>query len=560
MGEIAPRVSCFQGGVMINRQTGATQRASGVPALARWLGGVALGAMVLALGDSGVADAFTFTPGDLVISVEGNGAAGPNSTGGPYADNQGAPLSLWEYSLTATTSAGYAGELVLPQASGAGGNTAASNGNFPISGEYGSSSEGTLQLTGNGQYLTIAGYGISANTYNSDQDKYNVVPGNTKIALGQTGSLSSYGANAVPRVVALVGANGGVNTSTAVYGVFNENNPRSVYSLNGTTFYISGQGDTATNPMTGSSLDNTGGVFVTTLGGHSATSITGNDAGSGASQEANDVQIYNNTLYVSTDSKEGSNNRDFIGTLGSPPTTASNAPYNGGAGPTQLNNFGTSGAGKETITTGANSNGNGLNNFNSTVEKINLSPQNYFFANADTLYVADSGDPKNDSNGDDNSTGKANIGDGGLQKWTLNTMTGMWTLDYTLYAGLNLVNNGSTTGVSGLYGLTGEVIGGSVELFATSYTLADTAETYLYGITDTLADTKASQVTGETFSVLATAPADDTFKGVAFAPEGADPLTPTPLPASWTFMLIGLAGFGLARLRRNSNGRRPAAA
>ena len=50
------------------------------------------------------------------------------------------------------------------------------------------------------------------------------------------------------------------------------------------------------------------------------------------------------------------------------------------------------------------------------------------FANSTTLYVADSGDPKNDFNGDD-ATSKTNIGDGGLQKWTFNGTN--WVLNYS---------------------------------------------------------------------------------------------------------------------------------
>ena len=73
---------------------------------------------------------------------------------------------------------------------------------------------------------------------------------------------------------------------------------------------------------------------------------------------------------------------------------------------------------------------------------------------------------------------------------------GVWTLDYVLYQGLNLVNNATSTpatptapGVTGLFGLTGEVVGGKVELFATSYGLNELSPSYLYEITDTLSYT-----------------------------------------------------------------------
>jgi hypothetical protein len=461
----------------------------------------------MAFGDS------FFTTGNLVVSVEGNGVVG--ATSGPYTDNQAAPLSLFQYSINGTSSASYVNSLVLPQTS--------SGSNSAISGEYGSSSEGTLQLSGNGQYLTIMGYGINAATFNANPGAYGPTAGNT--ALGQSGSVLGQGYTAVSRVVALISATGAVNTSTALYGVFSGNNPRSAYTTNGTTIYVSGQG---------TSGDNTGGVFVTSVGSSTATSITGNDAGASSSQDTREVQIYNGQLYVSVDSKSGATNRDYIGTLGTgTPTSLANS----GNGPTMLTGYGnTGGTGKLTVTPAT---ANGVNSIGSIV---NLSPENYFFANASTLYVADSGDPKNTS-------GNSSLGDGGLQKWVNSKAdgTGTWTLEYTLSAGLGLVpnsqaDNPSGDDTTGLYGLTGEVVGGNVELFATNYTIGDLDPTYLYGITDSLASTTGA---GESFTELAEAPADSNFKGVSFAPT-----TPTPEPASFGLFGMGLLAAGLFQFRR----------
>jgi hypothetical protein len=455
-----------------------------------------------------------FTAGNLVVSVEGNGVYG--ATSGPYTDNQAAPLTLFQYSLTGTASATYVNSLVLPQTN--------SGSNFAVSSEYGSSSEGTLQLSGNGQYLTIAGYGVNAAAFNANPGSYS--PDSANTALGQSGSLTGQAYTAVPRVVALIDANGVVNSTTALYNVFDANNPRSAYTANGTTIYVSGQG---------SSGDNTGGVFVTTVGSNSATSITGNDAGSGSSQDTREVQIYNGTLYVSSDSKSGSTNRDYIGTLGTPgtaPLTLANA----GDGPTELPGFGNNGGtGKLTI---SSTNGNGID---SVGEIVNLSPENYFFANASTLYVADSGSPKNTSGGSPQ-------GDGGLQKWVNSEPdgSGTWTLEYTISAGLGLVanaaTNGDTEGTTGLYGLTGEVIGNQVELFATNYTIGDLDPTYLYGITDTLSATTSA---GESFTELAAAPVDSNFKGVSFAPTASEAAAPEPA----SFALLGLAIAALLVIR-----------
>ena len=100
-------------------------------------------------------------PGNLVVSVEGNGVMGAAS--GPYTDNQAAPLSLFDFAQNGTSSATYQGALVLPQT--------ASGANSAISGEYGSSSEGILQLSGNGKYLTIMGYGVNAREVQRQSDQ-----------------------------------------------------------------------------------------------------------------------------------------------------------------------------------------------------------------------------------------------------------------------------------------------------------------------------------------------------------------------------------------------------
>ena len=61
-------------------------------------------AVALSLGTIRPAQAqsssFSFAAGDLVVSVEGDG-----SGTGSYADNQAAPLTLYQYSLNGTSSA-----------------------------------------------------------------------------------------------------------------------------------------------------------------------------------------------------------------------------------------------------------------------------------------------------------------------------------------------------------------------------------------------------------------------------------------------------------------------
>jgi hypothetical protein len=248
-------------------------------------------------------------------------------------------------------------------------------------------------------------------------------------------------------------------------------------------------------------------------------------AGTLVAQDTRTVQIYGNTLYISIDSTEGkSDNRSLIGTLGTPPATSlftpTNPPTGDTGGPDQINGLGnTGGTGKEAITTGGNSNGNGLN----AGLQINISPDNYFFASPSVLYVADSGSPKQ-------SSATSSLGDGGLQKWvnSASNGSGAWSLKYTLYKGLNLVANTSAAGTTGLLGLAGTVSGGTAYLYATNYTIGDLDPTYLYAITDTL--TTATNP-GTTFTQLAAAPQDSNFKGVSLAPTlpaGSATITSTP--------------------------------
>ena len=426
-----------------------------------------------------------------------------------------------QFAHTGTGSASYVNSIVLPQV-GAGANHA-------ISGEYGSSSEGTIQLTADGKHLVIMGYGVKASDFNANPTAYGTLTTDpTKpTALGQSGSMTNAGYQAVARVVAVIDGNGAVDTSTALFNVFNGNNPRSVASKDGTHFYVSGQGVQG---------DQTAGVFYTTKGSASATAITGDDTASvkgGPRNATQDTRIVefgpNGELLTSVDSKGGKDNaRSFVGALGTDPTTL----YNGGAGPTMLPGYGNSGGtGKITLTAQT------ANGISSAGQEINLSPEQYYFADANTLYVADSGDGKQDS-------AKKSTGLGGLQKWLFNGTS--WNLAYTISAGLNLVVNSSAHGTTGLLGLTGQVVvDGQVQLFATNYTAFDTDQTYLFGLTDTLSAT--TRQAGESWQMLAAAPADSNFKGVAFAPSA---IAAVPEPATYASMILGFALAGGAIRRR----------
>lgn len=450
-------------------------------------------ALVLAaavLPASASATSLAFVSGDLVVSVYGNGDGSGN-----YGDNAAAPVVLQQV----TTTGQAAGSLVLPQS------TTVVNGvtQSAFSGEYGSSSEGFLQQSSDGHSLAIMGYGVNAATYNAGGA---AVYGNA--ALAQSTSVPGGKYTAVSRVVASIGANGAVDTSTALFNVANTNNPRSVATVNGSSFYVSGQGVKG---------DATQGILLAQKGASQATAIN-------TSIDTRSVQLVNGQLLVSADSKQNAPASTFVASLGTLPTgTSAYAPL--------------AGIGPSITVTPATENGvnnSRLGNF------VYLSPEEFYFANATTLYIADSGAPKNGQTG-----AAAGLGDGGLQKWTF--AGGSWSLDYTLSTGLNLVSAGAAAGTTGLFGLTGQVTGNSVKLFATNYTVGDLDQSYLYGISDNLS--AITTPVGEAFTTLLTAGPDTKIKGVAFAPT---PAGAVPEPASWIMMLAGFFGIGSTIRRRSA--------
>ena len=347
------------------------------------------------------------------------------------------------------------------------------------------------------------GYGVNASTFNSAP-----VATYGTAALGQTTSLTGQSVTTVPRVVALIGADGSVNTTTALTGVFNTNNPRSAVTVDGSAFYVSGQGASKT--------DTTQGVFYAPFGATTATAID-NSTDKRALAISNTL-TGTNTLYASRDyNPPGSGAKQHECRQPHRPRrlapTSSSGVVNTHIVPPASPLSGGGNNGSINLTSDL---ANGVNN-SRIGSFVYLSPQQYFFASPTVLYVADSGQPKNGN------ANKAALGEGGLQKWVLTN--NVWKLDYDLAAGLNLVNNANANsntptapGVTGLFGLTGMVVGDQVELFATSYGLNELSPSFLYEITDNLNFTMGSHASGESFVTLYSAPSDVSIRGAAFAP------------------------------------------
>jgi hypothetical protein len=153
-------------------------------------------------------------------------------------------------------------------------------------------------------------------------------------------------------------------------------------------------------------------------------------------------------------------------------------------------------------------------------------PFGIWFANANTVYIADEGQ------------GVAGDTSAGLQKWVFNGQTSMWEKKYVLQNGLNrfqpyAVPNGPNGEVypaalspaaDGLRNLTGRVnADGTVSIWAITSTVSTNVDqgadpNQLVFITDVLANTSSTAAAQEQFVVLRTARFGEVLRGVSFTP------------------------------------------
>jgi hypothetical protein len=180
-----------------------------------------------------------------------------------------------------------------------------------------------------------------------------------------------------------------------------------------------------------------------------------------------------------------------------------------------------------------------LNGFPTTAAKKDTAffPFGIWFANANTLYVANEGDGDNTySSTSGTYTDAAAQTTAGLQKWVFDGT--QWNLAYTLNAGLSLgvpytvwgypTGNNSATGLpwspatDGLRNITGRVNwGGTATIWAITSTVSGNGDqgadpNKLVVITDTISAT--SLPSGETFRTLRSAGFGEAFRGVSFTP------------------------------------------
>ena len=398
-----------------------------------------------------------------------------------------------------------------------------------ITTSFSSKSEIAVNLSTDGTALTLMGYMAPVNSVDVSNSNTPGVYDPTNPAGG-----SYY------RAVLQIGANGALQV-TPTNG-YSGNNGRAAILANG-QYYMSGNsnngGGTPANVVasTGVQIATPGqsaATVPTAIGSFSITQVNDPSTGKpyaadklGKDNNYRGLTVFNNTLYVTKGSGgNGINTVYQVGNAGTLPTpaTAASAPI------TILPGFPTILA-KDAKAT---------------------NPFGIWFANANTLYVADEGDGT--------TANAATSTSGGLQKWSL--VNGTWQLDYVLQNGLNLGQQYSITGypaalnpaTDGLRNIAGRVnADGTVTVWGVTSTVSKNGDqgadpNKLVSITDVLANTTAASAASEQFTSIRTAAFGEVLRGVALAPTaGTKPMlnAPTILSAA-TPSTIGIAPGSLA--------------
>jgi hypothetical protein len=251
------------------------------------------------------------------------------------------------------------------------------------------------------------------------------------------------------------------------------------------------------------------------------------------------MTIFNNVLYYTKGSGgNGVNTVYFVDTTGTACPNGVGLPAPGAALPTaglsyNLNTLQTKGLPNNMCI---------LAGFPSTPNKTATTlafPFGLWFADANTLYVADEGDGTNTYDGTNNMyTDAAAQTTAGLQKWVFDSTSNTWQLAYVLQNGLNLgvpyhvgdlpPGLNAVTGLpwspatDGLRNLTGKVFGGAVVIWTVSSTVSGNGDqgadpNKLFVIIDGLKNTTAPPA-WESFFEIRRAEAKEVLRGVSFTP------------------------------------------
>jgi hypothetical protein len=506
----------------------------------------------LATLTASIAHADLFAPGNLIVSrsvYQGTSSTVVVGQGLPPGTDAGAAVADGTYptvfnNSTVDGSFGVTSPIFVDSYSVAGGvatlvSTLSVDPNKIVT-SFSSKSELALNLSTDGQYVTFLGYVAPVNAID-------VSNSNTPNHPDPTNPVPE----SFPRAVARVDSRG--NTVVTPVNTYSGNNGRAVIlDRTNNQYLLVGNAGNGASPEPLAIVTNTGVQTVGVAGGPE-TLVVGAQQGSlladggvpanglqfgysvaqngfavdksGKDDNFRGMALFNNTLYVTKGS--GGNGVNTVYQVGS----AGTIPTAGSAATTAFSI---------------------LPGFPATLAKNAGAafPFAIWFADPNTLYVADEGD------------GKAAGVTGGLQKWVL--QGGIWSKAYTLAQGLNLGVQYVVTGLpstlnpspDGLRSLTGKLNGdGTATLFAVTSTVSASGDqgadpNQLVTISDNVSFTTAAQASGESFALLQTAPAGQVLRGVSLSPVTPPP-PPVPVPpAAIALMALLLAGIGAVVVKR----------
>ncbi|QQK06214.1 hypothetical protein [Burkholderia anthina] len=536
-----------------------------VPAVALTLIAASIGAQA-ARSDNG--DASRFVPGFLVLSrsvydnVSSNVQTGailpPNcakTTGGcgaaSGAPNDGTYPYVWN-NVRYDGNFGITSRIFLDQITPAGGvvstlevPNSVQNGfaHDQLVTSFSSKSELGLHLSADGNYLTFMGYVAPVNAID-------VSNSNTPAAVDTT----NPDGQTFYRAIARVDRHGHFRfTETNAYS---GNNGRAAILNNSSgqeIYYTSGNAGNGANPQPDNVILGAGAQFIDGAKQHEAQQTPGvpmplasfsvTELGAKADKIGKDdnfrgITVHDNVVYYTKGSgSNGVNTVYFVDTTGTACPSGIGVPSPKAALPTAPLAY----TAASLQTTGLPNNMCVLAGFPSTPNKTATTlsyPFGMWFADANTLYVADEGDGY--TGGQDLYSHAAAQTGAGLQKWVYDASTKQWKLAYTLQNGLNLgqpysvagypMGNNAATGLpwapatDGLRNLTGRVEpDGTVTIWAVTSTVSGDGDVgadpnRLVAVRDVLRNTSAATAAHEQFAVLRTAKFAEVLRGIEFAP------------------------------------------
>jgi hypothetical protein len=412
-----------------------------------------------------------------------------------------------------------------------------------LSTSFSSKSEGALNLSTDGKYVTFMGYAAPSRTIDASNsntpaapDPTNPVPSAYYRAVGQ---LSRNGSFSFTETNAYSGNNGRAAAEASVKGK--------------DYIYTAGNAGNGSNPQPDGIILGAGAQILrpsslpesrqnpgtpTPVGGFSVTQLGDKADKVGKDTNFRGLTIFDNVLYYTKGSgSNGVNTVYFLDTTGKACPDGVGVPQPGAALPTEG-----LAVDESTLQSGGlPTNMCVLKGFPTALAKGATDASDYpfglWFANPDTLYVADEGSGDNAYSGGTYTAAAAST-TAGLQKWVLDKATGQWNLAYTLRSGLNLgtpytvkgypAGTNSVTGLpwapatDGLRNITGRVNpNGTVSIWGVTSTVSGGGDqgadpNQLVEITDPV--NAASPAAGEKFAPVVAPRDGQVVRGVSFTP------------------------------------------